>query len=76
MSAVTLGDVRQAAIILGMNVSDEASRMKAAEQFAALFRARFYTFDTAEFLSLVERVHDCPQDYEPVPQPKREDGSS
>lgn len=63
MSAVTLGDVRQAAAIIGANITDEQEREVVARQFAALFAARFHTFDTSDFLNRVERASDCPQDY-------------
>lgn len=64
MSVVTLADVRQAAIIIGTGITDEPERAAVAEKFAALFGTRFYTLDRNEFLSLVERVAECPQDYE------------
>jgi hypothetical protein len=56
MASFNLQDVAQAAAIIGANVHDEKDRGVVAVQFAALFRARFYTLDTEKFLGDVERA--------------------
>jgi hypothetical protein len=57
---------RQMAIVIGVDVTDDAERMKLADDFAAML----YPPGTAsrdekiiEFVSQVERAADNPQDY-------------
>ena len=66
MSQFTRRDARQMAIVIGCGVTDEAERMKLADDFAAmLFRPgdADRTRKTAEFVSQVELAADNPRDY-------------